>query len=472
MSIAPDQKGERAESKPRLPRLREFFFAPVEAASLAVFRMAFGAVMAWEVFLYFRNGWIAEYWMQPAFHFTYPGFGWVAPWPGEGMYWHMAALGILAVLMMVGLFYRASAVLFFLGFTYTFLLEHTRYLNHFYFVCLVSLLMIFVPAHRGWSLDALRRPALRHRVVPRWSLWLLRFQLGVVYAYAGVAKLSSDWFNARPLTLWLHRLADTPAIGFLFERSETFHAVSWAGLAFDLLIVPALLWKRTCPFAFAAAVAFHATNSFLFTIGIFPWLSIAMTTLFLEPDWPLRLARKLGLPGAPLGVGSPSSSVASTPARSCSGRNWTLFLLGTYATFQLLFPLRHWLYPGDVAWTEEGHEFSWRMKLRDKKGAAQFEVTAPSTGAIWLENPAAYLKPWQAEKLPGRPELLRQFAHHLATLHARRLGHPVEVRVYTQVRLNGHPPRPIIDPTVDLAKQPYRLAPDTWITGRESSHTR
>jgi hypothetical protein len=34
----------------------------------------------------------------------------------------------------------------------------------------------------------------------------------------------------------------------------------------------------------------------------------------------------------------------------------------------VLFPLRHhFLYEGDVVWNEQGHNFSWRMKLRDKQ---------------------------------------------------------------------------------------------------------
>ena len=32
-------------------------------------------------------------------------------------------------------------------------------------------------------------------------------------------------------------------------------------------------------------------NHFLFNIGIFPWVAMAGTLLFLEPDWPRRAAR-------------------------------------------------------------------------------------------------------------------------------------------------------------------------------------
>ena len=152
-------------------------FRQVDIASLVFFRIAFGTVMLWEVFRYLRGDRIYRYWIDPSFHFTYPFFGWVHPWPGEGMILHFYLLGVLSVLIIVGLFYRLSMALFFLGFTYVFLLEQAQYLNHFYFVSLVSFLMIFVPAHRRFSIDARRRPGIRVSTTPARPLWILRAQV-------------------------------------------------------------------------------------------------------------------------------------------------------------------------------------------------------------------------------------------------------------------------------------------------------
>ena len=98
------------------------------------FGVLFGALMLWEVGRYFSHNWIELYYIEPKFHFTYYGFSWVRPWPGEWMHVHFLALGVLAVLILVGLCYRIAAALFFLGFTYVFLLDQARYLNHFYLV--------------------------------------------------------------------------------------------------------------------------------------------------------------------------------------------------------------------------------------------------------------------------------------------------------------------------------------------------
>ena len=106
------------------------------------------------------------------------------------MYVHFGGLGLLCILILLGLWYRAAMILFFLGFTYIFLLEQALYLNHFYFISLLSFLMIFVPAHHALSVDAHRSPELRSETTPAWSLWMLRAQIGIVYFYGGLAKLN------------------------------------------------------------------------------------------------------------------------------------------------------------------------------------------------------------------------------------------------------------------------------------------
>ncbi len=50
--------------------------------------------------------------------------------------------------------------------------------------------------------------------VGRWAYLLLRAQLGLVYFFAGFAKLNADWLlSAEPLRTWLPVHADAPLIG-------------------------------------------------------------------------------------------------------------------------------------------------------------------------------------------------------------------------------------------------------------------
>lgn len=177
--------------------------------------------MLWQVCRYFHYGWIKGNWIDPIFHFTYYGFGWIRPWPGDGMYLHWLALGALSILIILGLWYRVSVTLFCLGFTFTFLLEQARYLNHYYLICLISFLMIFIPAHRVVSIDAWRDPAIRSYTAPAWALWLLRAQFGIVYFYAGLAELDGDWLHGKPIRMWLAGHHDYPLIGPFVDREWT-----------------------------------------------------------------------------------------------------------------------------------------------------------------------------------------------------------------------------------------------------------
>ena len=444
-------------------------FAPVDIASIVYFRIAFGAIMLWEVWRYYKYGWIKSYYIDPVMHFTYYGFDWVRPWPGQGMYLHFLVLGALAICILLGLWYRISTALFFLGFTYVFLLDQANYLNHFYLICLISLLMVFVPAHRACSLDALRRPEIHSDTAPAWTLWLLRFQIGIPYFYGGLAKLDGDWLRGEPLSSWLAAKTDFPIIGPLFTERWMVYLFGYGGLLLDLLVIPLLLWRRTRPFAFAAAVLFHLLNAMLFQIGIFPWFMIAATALFFPPDWPrlggrwrpVKSPRTISRKGATAAKGVPRPAIAVAPLRP--DQRLTLALLGIYMTVQLLVPLRHFLYPGYVGWTEEGHLFAWHMMLRSKRGKAEFFATDPVSGRSAKINPQYLLTPRQLRKFSRWPDMVLQFSHYIAN-ELRKQGYPqVEVRARVVASLNGRRPQLLIDPTVNLAAQSRTLMPTPWI---------
>ncbi len=412
--------------------------------------------MVVEVYRYLSKGWVQLFWMQPKFLFKYYGFEWVQPWPGDGLIYHWYVLGALAALITLGLFYRVAAALFFVGITYTFLLEQAIYLNHMYLICLLSFLLVFLPANRAWALDPFLRLAPRAATVPVWPLWILRLQLGVVYFYGGVAKINPDWLAGEPMRNWVSDETQVPIIGPYVNTEWMPYFLSYGGLLLDLAIVPLLLWRRTRLFAFVLAILFHILNAHMFHIGIFPWLGAAATTLFLAPDWPRKVLRFLTRRPFP----TPAPSV---PASGRAWQNTVLALAGLYALVQLLVPLRHYLYPGDVGWTYEGHRFSWRMKLHDREAQARFYVVDPNTGREARANPRQYLAWHQATKALTRPDMILQFAHFLAREipYYGRKPLRVEARVYAS--LNGRKPELLVDPIVDLAAQPRTLGHADWI---------
>jgi hypothetical protein len=303
-------------------------------------------------------------------------------------------------------------------------------------------------------------------------LWLLRVQVGIPYFFGGIAKLNSDWIHGgEPMRTWLSPLARIPAFGHIFAADWVVYSFVIGGLMIDLLVAPLLLWRRTRPFAFVAAVLFNLINALIFDIGIFPWLMLGAVLIFFPPDLMRRFARAFMSPGEPLNDAEPAQVSVKPKAivkrisyRSLSAsQKLVVGLLAAYLAVQLLLPLRHYLYPGNVSWTEEGHNFAWHMKLRTKSGEAVFTVTHPRSGQTWTIKPEDYLESHQVIKMTTKPDLILLFGHHLAEEKRREGYDGVEVRARVMVSLNGRQPQLLIDPNVDLTKERVSLLPARWI---------
>jgi vitamin K-dependent gamma-carboxylase len=216
--------------------------SPVDIASLVFFRIFFGIIAFWHVWLQVPivN---AEY-IVPEFHFKYYGFGWVEPLPGEMMNAVFLAMAASAILIALGLYYRAAAVVFFVLQTYALLIDVANYWNHYYLFILVGFLMIFVPAHRAFSLDVARGAVFHSNDAPSWGLWILRGQMAIVYFFAGLAKATSgDWWDGEPMRGYLATQPGFPFVGRWFNEGWMVDLASYSGMLFDLFIIPLLLWR-------------------------------------------------------------------------------------------------------------------------------------------------------------------------------------------------------------------------------------
>lgn len=444
----------------------DFLFQPAHIAPLATFRVLFGGVMFAGMVRFMAKGWVYDLYVKPAFHFTYYGFEWVKP-PGElGMYALFAAVALSAFLVTIGLLYRVASVAFFLGFTYIELIDKTNYLNHYYFITLVSFLMALLPAGRYFSVDAWLRPSIRRTHVPRWMIIALQLQLAMVYFFAGVAKLNSDWlFRAMPLRIWLPPHTGLPLIGPLMDDAWVAYAFSWFGAVYDLLIVFLLADRRTRLFAYALVLAFHLMTAWLFPIGMFPYVMILLTLVFFPEAWHRKVidavARRFGQPEAvPVSVGALRHV---RPARLLVG------VLAVHFAVQVLLPFRYLLYPGQLFWTEQGYRFSWRVMLMEKAGTVFFYVTDPATGREGEVVNGDFLTPNQEKMMATQPDMILQFAHFLAG-HYRRQGiADPKITAESYVTLNGSGSRPFLDRTVDLTKEREGFAPKRWILSFSNS---
>ena len=429
---------------------------PTPAASLAVYRILFGLLMAGAMVRVLAKGWVDTVFLAPAFHFSYPGFDWVRPLPAGAMPAFVAGLAVCALGVAAGFFYRVCAVLFFLGFTYLELIERANYLNHYWLVTLLAGLCAVLPLHREWSWDAAHGRVAHDAFVPAWMLWLLRFQIAVVYVFAGLAKLNADWlFRAEPLRTWLAARAGVPLVGPWLAEPWMAFAMSWAGAAYDLGIVAALLCARTRPLAYATVVVFHFATALLFPIGLFPWLMAVAVTLFFPPGWPRRI---LSLRSR---RGEEADAAVVRPVRLLTSAATPCLVVAVtfYCAVQIALPLRPFLQQENSAWTGRGFNFSWRVMLAERSGHVEFSAYDPATQRRWRLPTRGLLTPWQERLMAQEPELIRQFAVRLAG-ELRRAGHAgVEVRADAFLALNGRPHQRLLRADVNLAGP---LPPD-WI---------
>ena len=429
---------------------------PVDNSSMTLFRVCFGLVMANWGWDYLASGRVTRLYVEPKFHFTYYMFDWVQPWSGSWMYIHFVVLIVTALFIAVGFFYRFSATVFAIGFSYFFLLDMTNYQNHYYFICLIATWLPFMPLHRNVSVDAWIRPAIRSQVAPKWALWMLRFHVALPYFFGGVAKLLPDWLQGEPLSQILEAKSTLPFIGPILANHSMAIVLAWSALAFDLAIVPLLMWKRTRLIACCLCATFHLLNSVIFNIHVFPWMMLLVTPIFFEPNLP-----RLILGGQALDL---TTVTQQNPVYCRTLAHRIAFsMMIVYVVFHCVWPLRYRLYSGDASWTEKGHTFAWRMMLRGKTVVLGYAIQDKITGKVSDGSISRFINAEQSDRFGRDPEMILHFAHFLGEDYRKKTGNPASVYALVLASLNGRKPALLIDPNVDLMDQLRGFHDRPWV---------
>lgn len=439
--------------------IKEYLKKSTHAAPLVVFRIAFGIMMCFSIIRFWYHGWIDTLYIQPKFHFSYYGFEWVKPL-GQYTYLIFFVCGLSAVFVAIGFKYRPAIIAFFLSFTYIELMDKTTYLNHYYFISLLSFLMIFLPANAQFSVDNIFRKK-SYENVPKWAIDSVKLLLGIVYFYAGLAKLNSDWLlKAQPLKIWLPSKYDLPLIGDSLMHQNWFHyAMSWSGMLYDLAIPFLLLYKKTRVFAFVLVVIFHVFTRVLFPIGMFPFIMIVSTLIFFDAGFHKKIINVI----KKLLSFSKSKTIQRKENYTYQFRKPIIGLLVAFFTVQLLFPFRYLLYPNELFWTEEGYRFSWRVMLMEKMGISTFKILDGDAGDFFYVDNKDFLTPFQEKQMSFQPDFILEYAHYLGD-HFKSQGHKnVQVFVESYVALNGRLSALFIDKNVDLYAEKESFKTKQWI---------
>lgn len=419
----------------------------LDIAPLIVFRILFGLLMFISVLRFYVNGWIEKLYLEPTYHFKYQGFEWVIV-PGNLTYVLFFIVAVSSLFIALGWKYRLASVVFFISFTYIELMDKTTYLNHYYFISLVSFLLIFIPAGKSISIDNFKSPSNAIKYIPRIHLDSLKLMVAVVYIYAGLAKINSDWINdAMPLALWLPSKFDVPLLGSIVNSSWVHYAFSWAGLFFDIFVVFFLLLKKTRVAAYCILVIFHLITAVLFPIGMFPYIMICAAFTYFSPSFHRKL-----LESVTTYIPSVRSQLEANNQYHIEGLRASAqkFVIVSLMLFHLLFPWRYLFYHGNVFWNEMGYRFSWRVMLMEKAGYSQFIVKDIDSGQKFLVDNSEYLSSFQEKQMSTQVDFIIEYAHFLQQQFNKNGTRKIEVYVESYVALNGRASQEFINREINL----------------------
>ena len=431
-----------------------------DSSSLALFRLGFGFLMTISIIRFWQKGWIETLYLEPSFHFSFYGFEWVKPL-GDYTYLIFLVCAISAFLVGIGYKYYLSIILFFLSFTYIELMDKTTYLNHYYFISILSFLMIFLPCNARFSVDNLINKK-KYTFIPRWNVDSIKFLLAIVYFYAGLAKINSDWLlNAQPLKIWLTSNYDLPIIGNTLMQQEWFHyMMSWSGMFYDLSIPFLLIYKRTRIYAFLLVLFFHLFTAVLFPIGMFPYIMIVASIIFFEAETHKKILKKISII---INLSAIKSLITENKYFTYKNEKFALFIVTIFLIFQITFPFRNIFYPGELFWNEQGYRFSWRVMLIEKKGYSNFKiVNGESKESFYVMNDK-FLTEFQERQMSFQPDFIIEYAHYLGNYYTEKGVNKVKVYVDSYVTLNGRINKRLIDPNTDLMKEKRGFKNKEWI---------
>ncbi len=445
-------------------KINRLLFKEIEISPLVGFRIIFGLTTFISTLRFLLLGWVDLHFVDTKIQFKYFGFEWVPLMPEVFMYALHALMLLASFGIFLGAYYRIATIVFFICFTWCELIDLTYYLNHYYFVSIIAFLMMFLPANKAYAFDVFRNPKTAQKKVPAFSINILKFQLIVVYFFAGIAKINYDWLiHAMPLKIWLPAHSDMPVLGAFFKQEITAYLFSWTGMLFDVFVGFLLLFSSTRIWAWFCIVVFHCLTGYLFQIGVFPLVMTFSTLIFFSSNFHFKLIRFFArfIPWFRFEPNTDATVISAKP---------TLIKLSLliWISFHLLFPWRYLLYPGNHFWTEEGYRFGWRVMLFEKAGTATFYVLDENTNKEGVVDNTDFLNAHQEKQMAMQPDMILQYAQFLKKYYETKGLAVSKVRAEVYVTLNARPSQLLINPQENLLNLRDSWASKTWIKPLEN----
>ena len=448
-----------------------FLFKEVDASTLSLFRIIFGAFMFYQMIYYYKVDYTYQLMAGPEFLFHYPYLEFLVPLPDLFLKTILAALVVSTILIAVGVLYRYALTFFFLGFSYFSFIDKTIYNNHLYLIALIAFVMIFMEADKKYSLK--RQKKSSPKTVPNWNIRLLQFLFLVVYFYGGLSKLSADWLNGSIAEI-MYTASQGSFLHELVPKQLLVGIITFGGLIYDLMIGFLLLYRPTRKIGFILVLFFNITNGVVLfgDIGLFPYFMIFAAILFFESEKVGKFIDQLFSKNQKTGKKKKAALKTSAAPTTIPKGNWdkrqhyVAGCLAVFVIFQLLFPLRYLALTDNPDWTGIGSRFAWRMKMQSRKLVdMKMTVIDRTTEAVTQIDHASFLSANQYKHMIEDPYAVIQFAKYIhKKANTRGMVDPI-VKASIMVSFNGRTPQLMINPDVDLSRvNESPFASNYWIS--------
>jgi vitamin K-dependent gamma-carboxylase-like protein len=273
------------------PYARSYWLGLVDARPLALFRIAFGAVVLadaierWgELRVFYSDEGIVPLSAEITHGWMRSPLAALVHSPTEAAL--LLGVGAVAALAFAaGLYARAASVALWL-YLLTIASRNALVLDGGDAVMMaLAFFAMFADVDAVWSL---RRGPPRPRV-PAFAVRLLELQLALVYFCAGVAKHGATWWHGEAIFRVLQNNDFARPLGMALTASPTLCALlTFATLVVELGFLPLVLspWRTATTRAVAAAAAalLHVGIFALMRVGMFPFVMLAALCLFVPPS--------------------------------------------------------------------------------------------------------------------------------------------------------------------------------------------
>ena len=206
-------------------------------------------------------------------------------------------------------------------------------------------------------------------------------------------------------------------------------------------------------------VFFHVFTRILFPIGVFPYVMIISSLIFFDNKFHITIIKKIKKIISSIYLNTVKLKIVNA---NSTYNKFSLTVVLIFFIIQLLMPIRHMLYPGNIMWHEQGYRFSWRVMLMEKIGYTTFKIEQEN-GKYFYVNNEEHLTSYQEKQMSFQPDFILEYAHYLGQYYHKKGYDNIKVFADSYVSLNGRKSQRYIDNNIDILNINDSFKNKTWI---------